>query len=372
MENNQVPIINNQKNSSSRQVSKFFIIIVVIFGFITTFASGYFLARLLSSEQNVTTGSTDSQTKITPTIKIAISAYPTSNNPEIVQDSTKFLPGKHYFDDTIMIITKDKPQISLVATVTRAEQENNYAQNTRVSYFDGNNWTRKSASKTTVDSTIVSNSLVKSWNTTIDLSRVLKQTAQGEITINNTSLSFSTGLLQNEIGIRSLPGYTKFMSQGSGTLTMNGVTHQAYILYTRIYSLNASEMQFYNQPFGVTTDWVAFWDAQGNFYHIDATSVDKPTQIYQTHQLGVVEDKNGAVAKTFSLSINRDAKNPPTQYTVSMNSPVVSTLNFNRISINNKAPNGSFSWYMGNIEGSVKTNNGETLQGVGIVEYIHN
>lgn len=364
-------VTQSQSNPNhSRHMSKIFIIVIVIIGFTTTFVSGYLLSRLFATEQNVTTG-TNPQTKNIPYIKDA-TPYPTSNNPQVEQDSTKFLPGKHYFDDTIVIVTKDKPQINLVATVTRAEQDNNYAQSTRVSYYDGSNWTRQSASKTSQDSTIVSNNLVKSWNTAIDPSRVLRQTAQGEITINNSSLIFSTGVLQNEIGIRSLPGYTKFISNGTGTLTVNGVAHQAYILYTRIYSLNAAEIQFYNQPFGVTTDYIAFWDTQGNFYHVDATSVDKPTPTYQTHQLGIMEDTNGAIEKTFSVTVNRDSKNPPEQYVATLNSPIGATLKFNRVNGINKAPNGSFTWYMGNIEGTVQRPNGESLSGIGLVEYIHN
>lgn len=357
-------------NISSKHLSKIFIILIIVIGFITTFVSGYFVSRLLATEQNITTGK-NTQTKNIPYIS-NITSNPTTNNPQVEQDSTKFLPGKHYFDDTIMIVTKDKPQINVVATVTRAEQDNNYAQSTRVSYYDGSNWTRQSASKISQDSTIVSNNLVKSWNTTIDPSRVLKQTAQGEITINNSSLVFSTGVLQNEIGIRSLPGYTKFMSNGTGTLTVNGVAHQVYVLYTRIYSLNAAEIQFYNQPFGVTTDYIAFWDTQGNFYHVDATSVDKPTPTYQTHQLGIMEDTNGAVEKTFSVTVNRDSKNPPEKYTASLNNPIGATLNFNRVNGINKAPDGSFTWYMGNIEGTVQRPNSESLSGIGLVEYIHN
>ena len=346
----------NHPLAQKQHISKIVFLVVILIGFVTTFVSGYFLSTLLSSEKNITT-------KPLPTTNTNISPMP--------QNSTKFLPGKHYFDDTVMLITKDKPQITLVATVTRAEQESNYAQDTRVSYYDGNTWTRQSDSATTSDSTIVNGNLVKSWNITIDPSRVLKQTAHGEITINNASLSFSTGVLQNEIGIRSLPGYTKFISNGNGTLVINGVPHQVYVLYTRIYSLNASDIQFYNQPFGVTTDWIAFWDTQGNFYHIDATSVDKPTQIYQTHQLGIMESSNGSVSKTFTVSINRNAKNPPDEYTVTLNNPISTVLSFKRVNGINKAPDGSFTWYMGNIEGIVKKSNGETLQGIGLAEYIH-
>lgn len=356
-------------NASSKIVSKVLIIIIVVIGFITTFASGYFLSHLLTSEKNISTEITSN----TPNIpENTTTPTPTSENPQVEQETTKFLPGKHYFDDTLMIVTKDKPHISVVATIARTEQENNYAQNTRVSYYDGNDWTRQFASKISQDSAILSNNLVKSWNTIIDPSRVLKQTVQGEITINNSSLVFSTSVLQNEIGIRSLPGYTKFLSNGNGTLTVNGIEHQAYVLYTRIYSLNVAELQFYNQSLELTTDYIAFWDTLGNFYHIDSTNVNKPTPIYQTHQLGVMENKNGAVEKTFSVTVNRDSKKPPEQYTASLNNPIGATLNFNRINEINKAPNGSFAWFMGNIEGTVQTPNGEILNGIGLVEYIQN
>ena len=331
---------NNQSTAQPHHLSKILLILIIIVGFITTFVSGYFLSNLLSSERNITIGenSNTPQTKNMP--NIGTSPYPTANNPQIEQDSTKFLPGKYYFEDTVMLITKDSPQISLIVTVDRVQQDTNYAQSTRVSYYDGTNWTRQSNSKTTADSTIVGNSLIKDWNINIDPSRVLKESVQGDVTLNNSIFGFSTNVLQNEIGIRSLPGYTKFISNGTGTLIINGTTHPAYVLYTRIYSLDASEIQFYNQPFGVTTDWIAFWDTQGNFYHIDATNVDKPTPTYQTHQLGIMEDANGSVTKTFNLSINRDSKNPPTQYMVKMDSPIGATLTFNRVNGVNKAPNG--------------------------------
>jgi hypothetical protein len=350
------PQVQNQKSNNA---SKIFIIVIILLGFITTFVSGFLLSRLFTAEQNASIGQV---TRVTP--------YPT--NPQLEQDTTVFLPGKYYFDDTVIVVTKDNPRINLVASVTRTEQEKDYLQNTRVSYYDGNTWTRQTDSKTTKDSGVVSNNLLKSWDVTIDQSRVLKQTVHGEVTINNTSVAFSTGILQNEIGMRSLPGYTKFMSNGSGTININGTVHQAYIVYTRIYSLNAADIQYYNQSLGLTTDWIAFWDAKGNFYHIDKTSVDKPTQIYQTHQIGVLEDATGAVTKTFEVKVTRDSKNPPEKYAVSLNNPVGAALKLNRINGINKAPNGSFTWYMGNVEGTVQKDGGESISGIGLVEYIHN
>lgn len=353
----------NQNKDQSNTFSKILVIVIIFAGFITTFASGYFLARLLSIEQNITGKSA----KPTSIPNRDTTPYPTSNNPQV---TTKFLPGKYYSDDTIILVSKEKPQINLVASVTRAEQETNYIQSTRVSYFDGTNWTRHTDNKITQDSSIVSNSLVKSWSVTIDPTRVLKETVQGEISINNSELRFSTGVLQNEISMRSLPGYTKFMSNGTGTLSVNGKSYEVYVLYTRIYSMNAGEIMQYTQESGLTTDWLAFWDSQGNFYHVDATQVDEPTSIYQAHEIGIIEDAKGAVAKTFNVSVTRDSKNPPEQYTVTLHDPIGETLKFNRINGVNKAPGGSYTWYLGNIEGTVQKADGEILSGIGVVEYI--
>lgn len=355
--------------SHSSKLTNVLIIGAVFIGFITTFFSGFFLSHLLSTEQPLP------PVQPTPTGRIPyvndVAPYPTANNPQVSQDTTKFLPGKYYFEDDIIMITKDLPRQNLIATVSRSELEKDYAQNIRVSYFDGSNWTRQKANRAAADSTIISNNLVKSWKVSVDPSRVLKHKVAGEVTIDNKQFVFSSDVLQNEIGMRSLPGYTKFMSNGTGTLTINGITHQVYLLYTRIYSLNASDIQFYSQPLGVTTDWIAFWDTGGNFYHIDTTSVEKKTPIYESHQIGIRETSDGSVTKTFVTNITRDAKNPPSEYTVSLSAPVDETLQFTRIDGIDKAPGSSYTWYMGSIEGNVIKTGGEKVHGIGLVEYIH-
>lgn len=348
-----------------KRSTKIFIFIIIIIGFITTFTSGFFLSTLLSTENKPPTVSS-----VTPSIT-PFQIPVTTDAPGITQDSTKFLPGKHYFDDDIILITKDKPRISLVASVVRSEQDSGYIQNTRVSYFDGSSWTRQTDYNTIPDPSIISGKLVNNWKIDIDPSRVLKQTVQGKITVKNTVINFSTGVLENEIGIRSLPGYTKFTSNGTGKLDINGTPHDTFILYTRIYSLNAADIQFYDKIYGLTTDWIAFWDSAGNFYHVDSTNVGKPTSIYQTHQLGIMENAAGSVSKSFVVSVNRDTQNPPDKYIVTINNPIDSILNFKRINGIDKAPNSGYTWYMGNIEGTVRTKNGENLPGFGLVEYIH-
>jgi hypothetical protein len=346
-----------EKNVSSILV-KLGLIVLILIGLFTTFASGYVLSTLLSKEKGTASAPKSSSSNTSGSV--------TSQS----EDSTKFLPGKHYFEETIIAVTKDKPEITIAGTVTRIEQDTNYVQRSRLSYNDGKGWNRFSDSKKTADSTIVSDNLVKQWNTHIDSSRVLKQTVDGELSAGDSDIRFSTGNLENEITIRSLPGYTKFMSHGNGTISVNGETRDAYVLYTRIYSLNASEIQFYTDPFGLTTDWVAFWDEQGNFYHIDKTTVDKPTPTYQTHQIGVMDALGNVVSKTFSVDVTRDSQNPPVQYTIKLNDPVGVTLQFNRINGINKDSSGSFTWYMGNIQGTAEKD-GQKIQGVGLVEYIH-
>lgn len=349
------------------------IIFVLILGYILTFIVGFYLSDLIKVEKL-----SYPEKKIPTPTPASITTSPikiTDQNivdPNIPQETTQFLPGKFYFDDTIILMSKEKPYKALVATVTRNQKEVNYLQNTRVSYFNGESWSRKSSNKVINDSAIVSSDLVKKWDINVDQSRVLKENISGEVTIDNSTLNFDTGLLTNEVVMRSLPGYTKFLSKGEGTLTVNNVNYPVYILYTRIYSLNASEIQFYDTPLGLLTDWLIFWDNEGNMYHADTTSVDKPTPNYQTHQIGIKETLDGSVTRTFQLNIGRDSTTPPTHYDISFGTPINDKLKLNRINSVNKAPNNSFTWHMGIVEGQVMKVNGQNIKGIGLIEYIKN
>jgi hypothetical protein len=133
--------------------------------------------------------------------------------------------------------------------------------------------------------------------------------------------------------------------------------------------MNSADIQFYNQILGLTTDWLAFWDADGNFYHVDATNVTKPTNIYHSHQLGIIEDNNKAIAKYFQISTERSSK---TDYAITLSNPNQTALHLHQINQFNKAPNNSFTWYMGNVTGIVTNNKGQRSTGIGFMEYIHN
>lgn len=322
---------------------------------IAAFTGGYFLKSLSSSEV------------INPPPAITPTAEPT----EIVQrpgTGTNIQSGKNYYDDTLLAITESSPHKILVATATRHEQDQGVTQGSRVSYLDGGSWTRKTQSETNNDTAINTNNLIVGWDINIDPSKVLKQSVTGKITINQNNILFNTGTLSNNIGIRSLPGYTKFMSNGIGTLTINNNEQRSKILYTRIYSNNSNELQFYDSPFGLTTHWLAFWDQDGNFYHLDSTNVAVPTAKYQSHQLGVKVDNQGRVSKTFQVTIETSNENPPKSYKISFGTPIKQTIELKIGSSNNKAPGNTYSWFMSDVTGTVDGSS----SGYGAVEYIHN
>ncbi len=280
--------------------------------------------------------------------------------------------GKRYFDDTVIAITKSLPRKVLVATLSRNETNSQFVHNGRVSFFDGVTWKRKFSANTYVDFQIHPGNLIKLWETQIDKSRVLKEKTQGEIVVDNVSIKFDTGELSNEMSLRSLPGYTKLMSRGTGLLSIDGVIAPAYIMYSRIYSQDASQIQFYSEPFGLTTSWLILWDDQGNFYHIDMTHVDKPTSIYETHQVAIVETPHDQVTKTFDVISSIDLSvSPPENYTFNLRYPLNLTLSIHRLDALNKNEGGAYEWYMGNVEAVVTLADGEKVNGFGLIEYIH-
>lgn len=321
-------------------------IILVIIGSVGLFFSGYYTKSLLTVETN-----------IKETNKKPLDVVDDNNG-----EPTLFLPGKHYFDDTVVLISKNEPHYTLVATANRSENNDaKYIQGTRISFFNGSEWKRIIRNDLNSDSGIKSNNFINSWTIDFDKSRVLKQKIDGQLNINETIVEFSTQVMENEIGIRSLPGYTKFMSEGDGTIVINGEPFESYVLYTRIYSSNSSELFKYDGNIGLLTDWVAFWDNEGKFYHIDSTEVKNPIPNYQTHSIGVVKDPIGNILKTFTVDVRKDENNPLLNYEVNLGYPVNKVFKFDKYNDINKAPNNSYSWHMGNIKSS---------DGIGLVEYI--
>ena len=349
------PIKNDNKG-----LKIFFGVILFMASVASAFFGGYYLNSFLKPEAETPIAI---QPNITPTQSMP--SIPTGDMPEA---NTVYLPGKEYFDDTLMALTEDTPRKILVATVTRQEVDKGANQATRVSFFDGKSWTRKTLTKNYDTTAIYTNSLVAGWQVNIDSSRVLKQNVTGKIIVDQNTMGFDTGILTNNITVRSLPGYTKFLSTGDGYLTINGTQVKAKILYTRIYSNDAKEIQFYDTPFGLTTYWLAFWDDKGNFYHIDSTNVDKPTDKYQTHQFGVKVDANGSVTKTFQVQVTNSPENPPSSFQITLGDPINQKISYTTDSSVNKAPNNSYTWFMSEGLGQIDS----ATPGFGVAEYIHN
>lgn len=317
---------------------------------VSAFTAGYFLNYLIHPKENSSTSSTSANT-----------VFP----EEEVTDETKSLNGKEYYDDTIIAVTNSVPKKILVATVTRQEIDSGVTQNTRVSFFDGSSWTRKILTKNYQTTAIYTNEIISDWQIKIDDTRVLKQEVAGEVIINNHNLIFNTGVITNNISVRSLPGFTKFMSTNDGYLIVDNEKLSAKILYSRIYSNNSQEIQFYKSTVELTTHWLVFWDENGNIYHIDSTTVDKPTDKYQTHQFAAMVDNTGRVTKTFDVSVSVDNETPPSVYQIKLGSPINKNLVFNIGKSINKAPNNSFKWFMSEGTGQI-----DGINGYGLVEYI--
>lgn len=339
---------------------KLLAISAVLLGLIATFIGGYLF---YSFSKPCTTTSLSTSTKCEASL---IDASEKGTKLE----STKFVPGKFYASDTITLISKEAPYITLVATIDRNEQNKGFLQTTRVSFYDGKNWTRKIKYQYTKDSTAETNEILKKWEITVDASLVLKQTNSAQLMVDKNDISIETFNASNEIGMRSLPGYTKFMSNSQGNVGVNGKKYASNILYTRIYSLNSGEIPFYDKKMGLTTDWAVMWDKLGNLYHIDSTQLTKPTPIYQSHQIGVVAEQNGAVTKTFGLDITRDSNIPPSKFSIKMAEPINKTLAFNLLSSMRKEPESSYIWFVGNIKGTVTNTTGEKVDAVGIFEFV--
>lgn len=336
------------KTEKSNLFFNLLILAGVIVSCISMFAGGFFLRGLIEKER-------DSKRNI-----------PTPTTPA---STTQYLAPNTYYDDSLIMVAKNDPHEAIVVSASRSESNRKMLQTTRMSYYDGKSWQRKVVYGTSGNAGIVPDAIIQSWSIDIDPSRVLKQSSTGALSFNSTNVTFKTGTLMNEMGIRSLPGYTKFMSAGQGSFTIDGASKEAYVLYERIYSLNEKDIQFYDTPLGVTTYWLAFWDEDGTFYHLDKSEVAKPTAIYQTHQFGLLRKADGTVTKSFDVSGSRDNDTAPRQFTFQINAPLNVTADVKVISSLNKATIPNSVWLMNNVTGTIK-NDGVEKKGFGLVEIV--
>ena len=253
-----------------------FVVAIFVLSVLASFYSGYFLKDLLI-KANV--GTDTSQSNLKP-----------------------------YFSDEIILISKNKPHYTLIAYSSRSSKKNLlFSQTQRVFFFDGNRWQKKFFNTDSKESEIAKTPIIPSWNIEVDPTLVLKERVGGEIQIDSNKIGFDVPEIDNELGIRSQEDYTIFRSEATGKLIVNGKEYESYVLYSRTYSYSVSiDLVRITDPLGINTDWVAFWDNEGNFYNVDKTSVDDNYKgVYKSHSIAVLKDNLGRVQKSFSLAIKK-------------------------------------------------------------------
>lgn len=292
-----------------------------------------------------------------------------TNNPETLETPKNMMP---YFSDQIIIVTKDKPHLTLIAFASRFSKDNiSYTHRQKVFYFNGKEWQSESANTISEELKIADTSIIPTWNVVDDRSRILKQSINGVVQVDNNNIEFDVPLITNELGVRSVPSYTVYKSEADGELTVNGEKHESYVLYDRTYSYNAEiGLISTTNPIGINTHWVAFWDIDGNFYNVDETTIDDNDKgPYKSHSIAIFKDKDEKVQKSFTLDIQKNGKKG---YQINILEKINRSMTVNFLNSINKNPtNQTVDNQTGQLEGEVKLENGKTIKGFGIYEYIY-
>lgn len=339
----------------------YFIIAGVVIGFICIFALGLVLGRGGSSKtQEVAV----TPTPTSPPLTSEITPFP-SNFQEI--PLVNFLPNKQYLDDTYVVISQEKPYQTLILSVARIEQTRDFTQYTKINYFDGTSWDRKSTTAIIKTSDIVSNPLLRSW--TPPVINKSSSAPLAKLSLPKYDVSFNSPDLKNEISVQSNPGSTKFIYQGKGTFTINDDTFPAYVFYSRTYSYNAVELDYLTKPDQILSDWLVFWDKEGTFYYADDHKAPLGTSGIPQFAIGVIQQGN-SVIRTPSQSANVDTNNSVKTYHSSFDLdrdeavfiPITNPLN--------KSNKKSYSWTTASGEGISVKAEGRKVNGLGVFEYI--
>lgn len=329
------------------------------------FISGIFLGKALftqpvSPTPTPTAVPTLPQQEITPT-PTGFSELPTA--------SIKFLPGKQYFEDTYVVIQKAKPHKALLVSVDRIEQETNYTQYIKLNYFDGVDWKRKTVTNTILSSTVVTNPLLRAFS--LPTTRQANDEALAEVTVDTANVSIFSSDLGNEISMQSLPGSSKFVYQGKGSIDTGTGKEEAYVFYAKTYSFNAIDLTFLTNPEAMISNWMIFWDNEGNFYHIDEQKTEQPKSAIENQKVAVKESATRSVQKLGDFTASIKTLRDKTQvYFVKYGKPIEDELELNFSNIVNKSDKKTYTWILSTAEGRVVMNEGRSVPGVGLFEYI--
>lgn len=120
------------------------------------------------------------------------------------------------------------------------------------------------------------------------------------ITLNETSLSFSSSLLHGWLTTKTDPLYIRYMSAGEGTLGYadSSISHPAYVFIDTIVSQDSSHAYL---SVGTKIEWYAggFWDKDWDFYYYDKSVIIERGQweTYIPHQYILHRDSWGRYSR---------------------------------------------------------------------------
>lgn len=203
-----------------------------------------------------------------------------------------------YFQDVIVLVTKDNPKLALYLSASRQKANGHISQATQIKYFDGTSWIQDMHNSVINSDQIQPNRIIKSWVVNNDEISQLKFSAKGEVTINELDINFATGTLENEITLQSSIDSSSQLSRAEGTLTINGIPHQAFLAYKKTYFRYSDLYQpNFSGKFGY------FWDNQ-NFYYLQTNTADSTNPLAQSFKLFAIENNTGQVQKSFNVEDN--------------------------------------------------------------------
>jgi hypothetical protein len=347
---------------AGKKYTKILLIGGVILGFIIFFVLG----MVLSSAGRKNTAST---VAVAPTeIPTITPKRSVSTTPQPENTGALYQPGKPYYDDTLVIITKAEPHHVLQVSVSRLGQSQGFTQYAKVNYFTGSAWLRDNVSTSIQRATIITNPLIRRWGITPTMTGTNRNNNSLDITIENKPLTFTIQKLSYDISSQSVSGFTKFNYFAEGTLKTVDETIPAYAVYTQTFAMNASDLAFLSTPEKLTGDWLVFWDNKGNAYYLDRLTSPETANPMQNYSVGVIYFADGRSRKLSSVRVQPFGQN--NQFTASfLNDPQIQ-LSVAFTNILNKATSKSYTWQAGTITGFALTEQ-EKENGIGVMETIH-
>jgi hypothetical protein len=190
------------------------------------------------------------------------------------------------------------------------------------------------------------------------------------VTLLNEAVVFTSNILQDVVCIECQQVSTKFAYQGPGTIIINGDKNDAYVYRSRTYSFNASDLAFLTKPETLTSNWMVFWDNEGNFYNLDSRRTQNSNASIQQLNVGVREDSNHNIVKSTQADASIGQVQNVQAYSVNFSDPINERVDLFISNAINKADKKSYLWVVNAGEGNAIRKEGRLVKGVGIAEFI--